>query len=65
MGKMTVAIRRYHKPKNARQFDALLKAWEGGEDVAWADLMTAWVKAPAAPVTRETILKITQCLQKR
>ncbi len=62
---MTMAIGRYQKPKNARQFEALLKAWERGEDVAWADLMTAWVKAPAAPETRETILKIIYCLKKR
>ena len=62
---MTIAIGRYQKPKNARQFEMLLKAWERGEDVAWADLMTAWVKAPAAPVTRETILKVIYCLRKR
>jgi hypothetical protein len=62
---MTVAVGRYQRPKNVRQFETLLKAWERGEDVAWADLMTAWVKAPVAPVTRETILKIVYCLKKR
>ena len=62
---MTVAIGRYQKPKSARQFDALLRAWERGEDLDWADLMTAWVKAPSAPVTRETILKVIYCLKKR
>ena len=65
MGKMTIAVDQYRKPKSAGQFDALLKAWQRGEDVAWADLMAAWVKAPTAPATRETILKIIQCLKKR
>ncbi len=65
MGKMTVAVGQYKRPKNAGQFDLLLKAWQRGDDVAWADLMTAWVKAPTAPATRETILKIIQCLKKR
>ncbi len=65
MGKMTIAVGQYKKPKNVVKFDKLLKAWERGEDVAWADLMAAWVKAPTAPVTRETILKIIQCLKKR
>ena len=61
---MTVAVGRYQKPRSARQFDALLRAWERGEEIAWADLMTAWVKAPQAPVTRETILKVVYCLKK-
>jgi hypothetical protein len=65
MGKMTIAAGSYKRPKSARQFDKLLKAWQRGEDVAWADLMAAWVKAPTAPVTRETIVKIIQCLKKR
>ena len=64
MGKITVAVGQYQKPRSARQFDALLRAWQRGEDVAWADLMAAWVKAPTAPATRETILKIIQCLKK-
>ncbi len=65
MGKMTIAVDPYRKPKSAGHFDALLKAWQRGEDVAWADLMAAWVKAPTAPATREMILKIIQCLKKR
>jgi hypothetical protein len=65
MGKVTVAAGPYAMPKNARQFDRLLRAWQRGEDVTWADLMAAWVKAPTAPVTRETIVKIIQCLKKR
>jgi hypothetical protein len=65
MGKMTIAVGSYKPPKKKKQFDTLLKAWQRGEDVAWGDLMAAWVKAPAAPVTRETILRIIQCLKKR
>jgi len=65
MGKMTIAVGQYKRPKSTAQFDKLLKAWQRGEDVAWADLMAAWVKAPIAPVTRETLLKIVQCLKKR
>jgi hypothetical protein len=65
MGKMTMAAGSYKQPKKTKQFEVLLKAWQRGEDVAWGDLMAAWVKAPAAPVTRETIVKIIQCLKKR
>ena len=65
MAKMTIAVGPYRKPKSTGQFDALLKAWQRGDDVAWADLMTAWVKAPTAPATRETILKVIQCLKRR
>jgi hypothetical protein len=65
MGKMTIAVGSYKKPKSARQFDRLLQAWQHDEDVAWGDLMAAWVKAPTAPVTRETIAKIVQCLKKK
>ena len=63
MGKMTIAVDPYRKPRSAGQFDALLKAWQRGEDVAWADLMAAWVKAPTAPVTRETIVKVINGLE--
>ncbi len=65
MGKMTIAVGSYKRPTSAIHFDKLLKAWQRGEDVAWADLMAAWVKAPIAPATRETILKIIQCLKKK
>ncbi len=65
MGKMTIAIGSYKQPKKVKQFEALLKAWQRGEDVAWGDLMAAWVKAPKAPVTRETIQKIIQCLKRK
>ena len=65
MGKMTIAVGQYKRPQSTAQFDKLLKAWQRGEDVAWADLMAAWVKAPIAPVTRETLLKIVQCLKKK
>ncbi len=63
MGKMTITVGQYKKPRSARQFEALLKAWQRGEDVAWADLMAAWVKAPTAPVTREMIVKVINGLE--
>jgi hypothetical protein len=63
MGKMTIAVGPYKRPKSAAQFDKLLKAWQRGEDVAWADLMAAWVKAPTAPLTRETIVKVISGLE--
>ena len=63
MGKMTFAVGQPQKPKGARHFEALLKAWQRGEDVAWADLMAAWVKAPTAPVTREMIVKVINGLE--
>jgi hypothetical protein len=65
MGKMRIAVDQYRKLNSNGQFDTLLRAWQYGEDVAWADLMAAWVKAPTAPATRETILKVIQCLKKR
>jgi len=65
MGKMTLAVGQYTKPKNAGQFEALLKAWQRGEEVAWADLMEAWVKAPAAPLTQETVQKVIQCVEQQ
>lgn len=65
MGKMTITAGRYRKPKTAAQFDRLLKAWQRGDEMKWAELMAAWVKAPTAPVTRETIEKIIRCLKKK
>jgi hypothetical protein len=64
MGKMTLTVGNYAQPKNA-QFEALLKAWQRGEEVAWADLMAAWVKAPTAPLTPETVEKVIQCIEKK
>ncbi len=63
MRKMTNTSGQYTRPKSAAQFDKLLKAWQRGEDVAWADLMAAWVKAPTAPVTREMIVKVINGLE--
>ncbi len=65
MGKMTMVAGPFKQKKTATPFEHLLKAWQRNEDVTWADLMAAWVSAPTAPVTRETILKIIQCLKKR
>lgn len=65
MGKMTIAVGQFQKPKGSRQFELLLREWEHGEDVAWADLMAAWVKAPTAPLTQDTVQKVIHCLEKR
>ena len=63
MGKMTMVVGQYKKPKSTAQFDKLLRAWQRGEDLTWGDLMAAWVKAPTAPVTRETIVKVINGLE--
>ena len=65
MGKMTFIAGNYQPTKNTKQFEMLLSAWRRGEDVAWADLMAAWVKAPTAPLTQETVQKVIQCLEKK
>jgi hypothetical protein len=65
MGKMTITAGRFKEPKNAKHFDMLLKAWQTGEDVAWADLMAAWVKAPTAPLTQDTVQKVIQRLEEK
>jgi hypothetical protein len=65
MGKMTIAVGQYSAPRNAAQFDKLLKAWQRGEDVAWADLMAAWVKTPTAPLTQDTVQKVIHYLEKK
>ncbi len=64
MGKMTLAARNYPQPKNT-QFEALLSAWRRGEEVAWSDLMAAWVKAPTAPLTQETVQKVIHCIEEK
>jgi hypothetical protein len=65
MGKMTIAVGTYRPTRNVKKFEALLKAWERGEEVAWADLMAAWVKAPTAPLTQDTVQKVIQCLEQK
>jgi hypothetical protein len=65
MGKLTITVGTYKPAKSAKQFDALLAAWQRGEEVAWADLMAAWIKAPTAPKTKETIVKLIGCLKRK
>jgi hypothetical protein len=65
MGKMTIAAGSYQQPKKTKQFEKLLKAWQRGEDVAWADLLAAWVKAPTAPLTQDTVQKVIHCLEEK
>ena len=65
MGKKTTTDGPYQAATSTRQFETLLKAWQRGEDVAWADLMAAWVKAPTAPLTQDTLQKVIYCLEKK
>ena len=65
MGKLTITAGTYKPAKSAQQFDALLTAWQRGEEIAWADLMTAWIKAPTAPKTKETIVKLIGCVKRK
>jgi hypothetical protein len=65
MGDMTIAVRQYQPTRNMKQFEALLKAWQRGEDVAWSDLMAAWVKTPTAPLTQDTVQKVIHCLEEK
>ena len=58
----TITIKR---AKSAKKFEKLLVTWQRGEEVAWADLLVAWLKLPAAPNTKETVLKLIDCLQRK
>ncbi len=44
------------------QFDQMLEAWRDGKDVAWSELMAAWVKTPTAPLSSETVNKLIKGL---
>ncbi len=44
------------------QFDQVLEAWRDGKDVAWSELMAAWVKTPTAPLSSETVNKLIKHL---
>lgn len=48
--------------KPTGKFEQVLTAWQDGQDVAWAELMTAWVQAPAAPRSPETIARLIKHL---
>jgi hypothetical protein len=50
------------KKQSPSTFDVLLKAWHDDQDVAWAELMAAWVEAPAAPRTPEVITRLIKRL---
>jgi hypothetical protein len=45
-------------------FDKVLGAWRDGKGTTWSELMTAWVEAPAAPRSSETIVKLIKHLGK-
>ena len=42
----------------AGKFDNLLAEWQTGKNVAWGDLLAAWVEAPPAPRSPDMIVKI-------
>ena len=50
------------KQQTVSKFEALLEAWRDGDNVAWSELMTAWVEAPTAPRSAETIAKLIKRL---
>jgi len=58
----TITIKR---AKSAKKFEKLLAAWQRGDEVAWTDLMAAWIKTPTTPLTKETVLKLIDCLQRK
>jgi len=65
MGNLTLTTGPIKRAKSAKKFEKLLAAWQRGEEVAWADLLAAWIKLPTAPKTRETVLKLIRCLQRK
>ena len=65
MSEMTIAVGQYQPTRNMKKFEALLKAWQRGEDVAWSDLMAAWGKTPTAPLTPDTVEKVIHCLEQK
>ena len=44
------------KPGNL--FEVLLEKWRRNENVRWADLFAAWIKAPLAPASSRTVRRV-------
>ena len=44
------------------KFEKMLDAWRDGDAIAWSELMAAWVEAPAAPRSADTIAKLIKRL---
>lgn len=59
---MTNNVTTKQSKPTAGQFDRVLAAWQDGKDVAWSELMAAWVKTPTAPLSPETVTKLIKCL---
>jgi hypothetical protein len=55
------ATARPTRPVNGK-FDKVLETWQAGKDMAWSELMTAWVEAQAAPRSPETIVRLIKRL---
>ena len=49
----------------AGKFDNLLTEWQTGKNVAWGDLLAAWVEAPPAPRSPDMIVKIIKFVNAR
>jgi hypothetical protein len=62
---LTMGTIKIKRAKSAKKFEKLLTAWQHGEEVAWADLLAAWIKLPTAPRTKETVLKLIGCLERK
>jgi hypothetical protein len=65
MGKLTLTTGKIKHAKSAKKFEKLLAAWQRGEEVAWVDLLAAWIKLPTAPKTQETVQKLIGCLERK
>lgn len=44
-------------------FEVLLDKWQRNENVRWADLFTAWLKAPLAPRSQKVVLRVIQKIE--
>ena len=49
------------KPGNP--FEVVLDKWRRNENVRWADLFTAWLKAPLAPQSQKVVQRVIQKIE--
>jgi hypothetical protein len=62
---MTKEAKSSQSRKPATKFETMLQAWRSGQDVTWAELLAAWVEAPAAPPSPDLIVKVIQSVDAR
>jgi len=53
------------RPTTDRTVERLLEAWRSDDDPAWAELMAAWLQAPAAPRSTETVSRLIKYLDSK